>query len=115
MALVDTPLTHPLRSWTHGMLAAQAAHAATAIIQSTNQDILTQQYTNPDNIPNMRKVVLKTLDQDSLISLHSHLSQHVKTFLWTEQPENIPTAIATAPNNSSHVKNVLRLHNCDFY
>lgn len=47
------------RSWTHGMVAAQAAHAATAIIQSTYQDTATQQYISQSNLPNMRKVVLK--------------------------------------------------------
>ncbi|TIB71142.1 hypothetical protein E3Q22_02866 [Wallemia mellicola] len=97
------------------MLAAQTAHAATAVIQETHSDPLTQEYVSPDNLDKMRKTVLQTPDGESLVRLYQDILPLGKAKLWIEQPENIPTAIAIAPNKSKKIKDLLRHNGCVFF
>ncbi|ORE16381.1 hypothetical protein BCV71DRAFT_183527 [Rhizopus microsporus] len=74
----------------------QACHAATAILHITREDKNTQEYLA--DLDNMHKVVLETKNEGSLDKLADVLSQHQIPYKrWIEQPENIPTALATAP------------------
>ena len=57
----------------------------------------------------MRTVVLKAPDEGSLQSITPKLEiAGVKFVLWTEQPEAIITALATAPVRRSAVSKILR-------
>jgi hypothetical protein len=47
--------------WTKGAVIAQACHAAVAVMSKYKEDPNVQEYTNPDNIKDMTKVVLKVL------------------------------------------------------
>ncbi|KZT54570.1 peptidyl-tRNA hydrolase II [Calocera cornea HHB12733] len=88
-----------VEKWGVGPLIAQGAHAATAVLYETRELPETQLYLA--DLPNMRKVVLQTLDAASLLKLSTLLSSAnppVPHHTWLEQPENIPTCIALAPN-----------------
>lgn len=90
--------------WPVGAVAAQAAHAATAALWLSRDSETTAQYCAADNIDHMRKVVLEATDEAQLLQIASKLKEagiHHK--LWVEQPENVPTALAAAPNRKSLV------------
>ncbi|KAF8841729.1 peptidyl-tRNA hydrolase II [Paxillus ammoniavirescens] len=86
--------------WGVGPLMAQAAHAATAVLHETRERTETIDYLA--DLKNMRKVVLQTPDASALGKLSAALSSTdpspIPHYLWTEQPENVPTCIAIAPN-----------------
>ncbi|KAG9312185.1 peptidyl-tRNA hydrolase II [Chiua virens] len=86
--------------WGAGPLMAQAAHAATAVLHETRDRKETMDYLA--DLGNMRKVVLQTPDTTTLQKLSVLLSGAepfpILHHIWTEQPENIPTCIALAPN-----------------
>ncbi|KAI0079253.1 peptidyl-tRNA hydrolase II [Panus rudis PR-1116 ss-1] len=85
--------------WGVGPLMAQVAHATAAVLHETRASPETAAYLG--NLKNMRKAVLQTANQDSLQRLSDLLSSSsppIPHHLWIEQPENIPTCIALAPN-----------------
>ncbi|KAI8366100.1 peptidyl-tRNA hydrolase II domain-containing protein [Radiomyces spectabilis] len=95
--------------WPTGSVITQACHAATAILQQTKDDDNTKEYLK--DIHNMRKVVLETKNAASLEKLADALVEHeIPLFRWTEQPENIVTAFATAPlrERSTEVKAIFK-------
>ncbi|CAO3690662.1 unnamed protein product [Rhizopus stolonifer] len=82
--------------WPTGSVMTQACHASTAILHITRDDQNTKEYLA--DLDNMHKVVLETKNENSLEKLAEVLSTHQVPFKkWIEQPENIPTALATAP------------------
>ncbi|EGN92753.1 hypothetical protein SERLA73DRAFT_79321 [Serpula lacrymans var. lacrymans S7.3] len=120
--LLARSLTCPqAENWGVGPLMAQVAHAATAVLHETRTRPETIAYLS--DLKNMRKVVLQAPDLPSLLKLSSLLSapspapapasnppssmatgtidqptQAIPHHLWVEQPENIPTCLALAPN-----------------
>ncbi|KAG0943063.1 hypothetical protein G6F32_007820 [Rhizopus arrhizus] len=93
--VVRKDLTKKLQ-WPAGSVMTQACHAATAILHLTHDDQNTKEYLA--DLDNMHKVVLETKNENSLEKLAEVLSTHQVPFKkWIEQPENIPTALATAP------------------
>ncbi|CAL1711384.1 unnamed protein product [Somion occarium] len=85
--------------WGVGPLMAQVAHATAAVLHETRGLPETQAYL--EDLKNMRKAVLQTTNQASLQKLSDLLSAStppVPHHLWIEQPENVPTCIAIAPN-----------------
>ncbi|KAI9478633.1 MAG: peptidyl-tRNA hydrolase II domain-containing protein [Benjaminiella poitrasii] len=85
--------------WPAGSIMTQACHAATAILHITREDENTKAYL--ENLDNMHKVVLETKNEGSLEKLAEVLQTYNVSFKkWIEQPENIPTALATAPLRS---------------
>lgn len=83
-------------NWPLGALIAQSCHAATSAMHLFSSDDVTQAYLSDLN--NMHKVVLGVDNLADLESLNKKLIENnVKFKLWTEQPENIATAIATKP------------------
>lgn len=108
--------------WSLGPLLAQASHASIAVIAQTllsSRD--TQEYISAGNLPNMHKVVLQTASKGACSDLRD-LSKRLEEaraantaaegedvfpehYLWIEQPENIPTCIAIAPNRKPQVSN----------
>jgi len=88
-----------VENWGVGPLIAQGAHAATAVLYESRALPETQLYLA--DLHNMRKVVLQTPDADTLTKLSALLSKAnppIAHHLWLEQPENVPTCIALAPN-----------------
>ena len=88
-----------LQDWPQGAVAAQVAHASVAaIVEGTKaQDAATLHYT--DNLLRMTKYVYGV---DSLDELESVKEKWASKFgdtyhCWTEEPEHIPTALATWP------------------
>ncbi|KIJ19732.1 hypothetical protein PAXINDRAFT_67002, partial [Paxillus involutus ATCC 200175] len=94
--------------WGVGPLMAQAAHAATAVLHETHGRAETIDYLA--DLENMCKkrltsdsvYLMQTPDASALGKLSAALSSTdpspVPHYLWTEQPENVPTCIAIAPN-----------------
>jgi len=102
--------------WGYGPLMSQTAHAAVAVLHETRDHKETIDYLA--DLKNMHKAVLQTADLASLLKLSSLLSSPsppsssktpkatgdafsevpIPHYLWIEQPENIPTCIALAPN-----------------
>ncbi|KAI0645223.1 peptidyl-tRNA hydrolase II [Trametes meyenii] len=99
--------------WGVGPLMAQVAHATSAVLHETRERSETQAYLH--DLKNMRKVVLQTADQTSLERLVNLLSAEplVPHHLWTEQPENVPTCVALAPNRrEAKIKKALDKTGC---
>ena len=83
-------------NWPLGALIAQCCHASTAAMHLYSSDELTQRYFS--NLDNMHKVVLGAENLADLESLNKKLiDNNLKFKLWTEQPENILTGLATKP------------------
>ncbi len=84
--------------WPVGALITQCCHASTAAMYLNlhDSDGHTQEYLN--NLDNMHKITLAANTEMELVSLDNNLkSNGIKCKLWIEQPENIPTCIATKP------------------
>ncbi|KAF8575223.1 peptidyl-tRNA hydrolase II [Ramaria rubella] len=100
--------------WGIGPLLAQAAHAATAVLHSARDLEDTKEYLSDLKI--MRKVVLQTANESSLVKLTTLLSAAdppISHYLWMEQPENIPTCLALAPNRrDARIKKTLDKAGC---
>ncbi|KAI0753102.1 peptidyl-tRNA hydrolase II [Daedaleopsis nitida] len=103
-----------VEGWGVGPLMAQVAHATSAVLHETRERPETQTYL--EDLKNMRKVVMQTADQASIERLASLLSAgdpSVPYHLWVEQPENVPTCLALAPNRrESKVKKALDKSGC---
>ncbi|KAI8063517.1 peptidyl-tRNA hydrolase II domain-containing protein [Gongronella butleri] len=101
--------------WPTGSVMTQACHAATAVLHKTRLDKNTMQYM--EDVDRMHKVVLETKNEESLLKLVTSLEEHeVPLYKWVEQPENIPTAMATAPlvERSEEVKSIFKKY-CSLY
>jgi len=89
--------------WPKGALISQACHAAVAAIHLNYTDPETVNYLN--NLDSMHKICVGVLSQSDLVELSEQLTaKDVKFKLWTEQPENIPTCIATKPYSKNMVE-----------
>ncbi|KIS71463.1 uncharacterized protein UMAG_01357 [Mycosarcoma maydis] len=124
--------------WPKGPWMAQSAHAAISAIQVSLSSSLTQAYISPSNLASMHKVVLQTAasgkSKMTLRELSQKLTEARKAYqeayaakpsaqqihegdenefpmhyLWVEQPENVPTCLAIAPNRKpASLKKILR-------
>ena len=95
--------------WSVGSIATQCCHAAAAAIWESRDAPLTQQYLAPENIDSMHKVVLKCKNGGQLATLAAALeASGVPHRVWREQPENIPSALATAPVVRDDVAHLFR-------
>ncbi|CAG0881511.1 unnamed protein product, partial [Darwinula stevensoni] len=82
--------------WPLGAVIAQACHACTACLHAFRDDPYTQEYLTA--IDTMHKIVLEIGDEASIEALSKTLTENnVDHKLWMEQPEEIPTCIATKP------------------
>lgn len=90
--------------WPLGALVAQGAHAAVAAVAENLGDAQTQQYVAPAALGSMTKAVLEVKNLNALTSLAERLTAAgVVHHLWVEQPEDIPTCLATKPARKSDV------------
>ena len=93
-----------MKNYNDGAIIAQACHATTAILFKTMQDELTHAYLADTD--RMHKIVLSVEGGGTeLTELSTLLKENsVEHYLWTEQPENIPTAIAVKPYYKHNVE-----------
>lgn len=86
-----------MKNYNDGAIIAQACHASSAIIYKTIDDTLTKEYLS--DLDRMHKVVLGIDGNETeLNELSQVLKQNsIEHYLWVEQPENMPTAIAVKP------------------
>ncbi|KAL1927472.1 hypothetical protein VTP01DRAFT_3709 [Rhizomucor pusillus] len=112
--VIRKDLTKTLK-WNTGSVIAQACHASTAVLHATQDTANTKEYL--EDVHNMHKVILETKNAESLEKLVEALQAHdVPLFKWVEQPENIPTSVATAPlrGRSPEVKDIFKKY-CSLY
>lgn len=83
-------------SFSLGANIAQACHAASAAILKSNGSSNTVEFAA--SLEDMTVCVLSVEDEFELTQMGEVFSlNHVPFYLWLEKPENIPTALATAP------------------
>ncbi|ESQ41019.1 hypothetical protein EUTSA_v10014763mg [Eutrema salsugineum] len=91
-------------SWPLGSVVTQGCHASVAAIWSFKDDPVTLLYCDPEHIDSMHKVTLEVKGETQMMNLSEKLkSGGISHKLWMEQPENIPTCIATKPYPKSQV------------
>lgn len=86
-----------MKNYNDGAIIAQACHASSAILYKTINDDLTKAYLS--DLERMHKVVLGVDgNENELNELSDTLKANsIEHYLWIEQPENFPTAIALKP------------------
>ncbi|CAF0877059.1 unnamed protein product [Rotaria sordida] len=86
-----------MKNYNDGAIITQACHASSAILFKTINDDLTKLYLS--DLERMHKVVLGIDGNENDINELSNLLKQnsIEHYLWIEQPENIPTAIAVKP------------------
>ncbi|KAJ2706881.1 peptidyl-tRNA hydrolase domain-containing protein 1 [Coemansia sp. IMI 203386] len=83
-------------NWPLGSIVAQGCHATTAVIWKHRDDERVKSYTA--DLESMHKVTLETKNEASLLKMADNLKEkNIPYHLWIEQPENIPTCLATVP------------------
>lgn len=93
--------------WPIGAIIAQACHACTAVTHLFYNDNYTQAYLA--NLDVMHKVILEVPDETSLNNLRLTLTnENIDHKLWVEQPENIPTCLATKPYPKDKVQSYFK-------
>ncbi|KAH9855978.1 peptidyl-tRNA hydrolase II [Lenzites betulinus] len=106
-----------MEGWGVGPLMAQVAHATSAVLHETRERPETQEYLA--ELKEMRKVVMQTANQTSIERLASLLAASdppVPHHLWVEQPENVPTCLALAPNRRENkIKKALDKTKCRLF
>ncbi|OEL24034.1 putative peptidyl-tRNA hydrolase PTRHD1 [Dichanthelium oligosanthes] len=100
-------------AWPLGSVVAQGCHAAVAAMWAHRDHPDTAAYCASDNLDRMHKacstVTLEVKGETQLKNLAEKLQKAgVRHKLWIEQPENIPTCIATAPCPKSQVSSFFK-------
>ncbi|KAL8455239.1 hypothetical protein Emag_000942 [Eimeria magna] len=88
--------------WPLGAVVAQACHAAVSAMGSALKDnpVDAQRYLAEGS--NMRTVVLQVSSEAELMRLRDKLIQSgIHHALWQEEPEKVPTALASIPIKKS--------------
>ncbi len=87
------------KAWTVGAMVAQGCHATSAAIGKSITEQSTQTFLQDSN---MTVCVLGIESELALLDLSAQLSKDmVVHHVWIEQPENIPSALATAPGSKA--------------
>ncbi|CAG0884139.1 unnamed protein product [Cyprideis torosa] len=82
--------------WPWGALVAQVMHATSAVSWKFCYDPITDHFEEHSTPEDIR--VLQIDDEESLRALSAKLTESsLHHVLWNEQPEDIPTCIATRP------------------
>ncbi|XP_021903198.1 putative peptidyl-tRNA hydrolase PTRHD1 [Carica papaya] len=91
-------------TWPLGSIVTQGCHASVAAIWSHKDDPHTAEYCSSQNIDSMHKVTLEVKGEAQILNLSEKLTAgEIAHKLWVEQPENIPTCLATKPYPKSLV------------
>ncbi len=94
--------------WPKGALIAQSCHASVAAIHLNYLDAETIAYLS--KLDSMHKIVVGVQSQSDLVELSQSLAEsEIKFKLWIEQPENIPTCLATKPYAKSSVEKFFKI------
>ena len=108
------------QDWPQGAIAAQVAHASVAaIIQGlNNQDEATIYYTSSTQLNYMTKNVYKVNNVEELNTIKEQWDTKFGSnsyYMWIEQPENIPTALATVPlERTNPVSKLIKKFNVEY-
>lgn len=93
--------------WPLGSVVAQGSHATAAAIWKYREDPRVKEYMT--SLDTMHKVTLGTKNETSLLKMAENLAQqNIPYYLWTEQPESIPTCLATVPVMRSDLGDALK-------
>ncbi|KAE9459070.1 hypothetical protein C3L33_09022, partial [Rhododendron williamsianum] len=96
-------------AWPLGSVVTQGCHASVAAVWSHKDDPHTVDYCSPTNIDSMHKVTLEVKGETQLSNLSEKLrAGGIAHKLWIEQPENIPTCLATKPYPKSMVSSFFK-------
>ncbi|GAB2285177.1 hypothetical protein Dimus_019629 [Dionaea muscipula] len=95
--------------WPLGSVVTQGCHAAVAAVWCNKDDPCTLQYCSPGNLDSMHKVTLEVKGETQILNLSEKLKAGgIAHKLWIEQPENIPTCLATKPYPKSTVSSFFK-------
>ncbi|XP_020683432.2 putative peptidyl-tRNA hydrolase PTRHD1 [Dendrobium catenatum] len=90
--------------WPLGSTVTQGCHAAVAAIWDHRDRIDTAAYLSASNLDSMNKVTLEVKGETQIRKLAEKLTaEGIEHKLWIEQPENIPTCLATRPYPKSFI------------
>ncbi|KAL3747932.1 hypothetical protein ACJRO7_016710 [Eucalyptus globulus] len=96
-------------AWPLGSVVTQGCHASVAAIWSHRDDPITLQYCSPDNLDSMHKVTLEVKGEAQILNLAEKLKAgDIAHKLWIEQPENIPSCLATKPYPKSVISSYFK-------
>ncbi|KAF5748086.1 hypothetical protein HS088_TW04G00035 [Tripterygium wilfordii] len=96
-------------TWPLGSVVTQGCHASVYAIWFHKDDSHTAQYCSPENIDSMHKVTLEVKGEAQILNLSDKLTAGgIAHKLWIEQPENIPTCLATKPYPKSSVSSFFK-------
>ena len=102
--------TDLVKTWPTGAFVAQACHASTAALLKFYDDENTKAYAS--DLENMTKICVGIKSEVKLKNLSEKLKEgEVDHYLWNEQPENYPTALATKPYLKSDVEGYFKKFN----
>ncbi|XP_051136946.1 uncharacterized protein LOC127255459 [Andrographis paniculata] len=91
-------------TWPLGSVVTQGCHASVAAIWLHKNDPDTLRYCADSNLDSMHKVTLEVKGEAQLVNLSEKLKAGgIAHKLWIEQPENIPTCLASKPYPKSIV------------
>ncbi|CAL5358744.1 hypothetical protein CsSME_00048765 [Camellia sinensis var. sinensis] len=96
-------------TWPLGSVVTQGCHASVSAIWSHMDDPHTLDYCSPTNLDSMHKVTLEVKGETQIRNLSEKLTAgDIAHKLWIEQPENIPTCLATKPYPKSVVSSFFK-------
>ncbi|KAJ1698006.1 hypothetical protein LUZ63_006518 [Rhynchospora breviuscula] len=85
-------------TWPLGSVVTQGCHASVAAVWTHRDHPDTLGYCSDSNLDHMHKVTLEVKGETQLKNLAEKLeAASIQHKLWIEQPENIPTCLATRP------------------
>ncbi|MED6219335.1 hypothetical protein PIB30_034853 [Stylosanthes scabra] len=96
-------------TWPLGSVVTQGCHASVSTVWSNKDDPVTIDYCSPEKIDSMHKVTLEVKGEAQIKNLSEKLtSGGIIHKMWIEQPENIPTCLATKPYPKSVVSSYFK-------
>ena len=94
-------------AWPLGAVITQGCHAVSAVLWENRDDPAVVKYMR--DLPNMHKVTLQVKNEAQLLKLAENLKENKIVYhLWTEQPENVSTSLATKPYLRSELGDMLK-------
>eukprot|EP00299_Pterocystis_sp_00344_P016253 c8153_g1_i4.p2 GENE.c8153_g1_i4~~c8153_g1_i4.p2 ORF type:complete len:126 (-),score=20.86 c8153_g1_i4:90-467(-) len=95
--------------WPVGALISQGVHASIAAVVKHIADPQVVEYTSDGQLERMHTITLEVRDEPHLHEVAGRLTGAGLQFhLWMEQPENIPTCLATKPSPRNMFGNILK-------
>ncbi|KMZ62042.1 Peptidyl-tRNA hydrolase II (PTH2) family protein [Zostera marina] len=90
--------------WPLGSIITQGCHASVAATWTHLDHVDTAAYCSLANLDSMHKVTLEVKGEQQMRNLSEKLTGGgIEHKLWIEQPENIPTCVATRPYHKSQI------------